>query len=298
MTLQQLICFREVAREKHFTRAAENLFVAQSSLSHSIQELEAEIGAPLFLRKNGKRVVITRYGEALLPFAENALNEIDAGMKQLSQMISPSKGIVNIAYTFINGYRPVTDLKNAFYENGQHSDILIHSIVNHGTLAFIEDRLTLCDADLAISCTRFSENSHIESLKLFEQELCVVVPAGHPLSSKSEISLHELKNEPILMFSGSYNLYDKTVQLFEYEGIKPNYIDGHTDWTELLLDVSRGEGVSILPKLDFGTQSVKYVKLSHPNNSRDVYLLWSKDKKLSPAALTVKNFCVDYFHQD
>lgn len=51
MTLQQMYYFLEVVKTRHFTKAAQNLYVSQSALSHSIQAMEREVGAPLFIRE-------------------------------------------------------------------------------------------------------------------------------------------------------------------------------------------------------------------------------------------------------
>lgn len=295
MTLQQLIYFKEVARVKHFTRAAENLYVAQSSLSHAIQELENEIGAPLFLRRNGKKVEITNYGMELLPYVDRALAEVEAGKQRLSEMISPERGIVNITYTFINGCNIMREIEDAFYADGAHPDIEIRSIVNHSGLSFLEDRLTLCDADLAISCTHFQPSRHVKAKRLCDQHLYVAVPPDSRYANCSGLSLHDIKDEPVIMYSGAYNLYGKVVQMFDYEGLTPKYLNGYTDWSTQLFDVARGKGVAILPKVDMSPAIVTYVPLIHPLSSRDVYLLWPTEHQLSAAASAVKDFVLDFY---
>lgn len=295
MTLQQLIYFKEVAKVKHFTRAAENLYVAQSSLSHAVQELESELGAPLFLRRNGKKVEITNYGEALLPYVDRALEAVNDGKRHLMDMIAPERGVVNIAYTYLNGCSIIQEVEDTFFADGNHSDIQIRAIVNHGGLGFIEDKLALCEAELAISCTPFSSSRYVQAVKLCEQQLYAAVAAGSSYAQRNEISLHDLKDEPVIMFTGAYNLYDKVMQMFELENLKPQYVDGYTDWSTIPLAVARGKGVSILPKLDVNTTQVAYIPLSHPHAKRDVYLLWPTGHQISKAAETVKQYIIDYY---
>ena len=62
MNLQQLRYFHKIAALKNYTKASEELFVAQSSLSHSMAKLEHELGVPLFI-KQGRNIVVTSYGE-------------------------------------------------------------------------------------------------------------------------------------------------------------------------------------------------------------------------------------------
>ena len=64
MNLQQLYYFRTLAEIRSYTRAAAKLIVTQPSLSHAINDLEGELGVPLFIRDN-RHVTLTRYGESL-----------------------------------------------------------------------------------------------------------------------------------------------------------------------------------------------------------------------------------------
>ena len=89
MTLTQLRYFCEVAKTRHFTAAANNLYVAQSSLSYAIRELEAELEAPLFIRRPNKRIDLTEFGHALLPYAEAGIKMLEDGKNEVVSMRSP-----------------------------------------------------------------------------------------------------------------------------------------------------------------------------------------------------------------
>ena len=79
MELRQLATFREVASALSFTRAAEALDYAQSSVSSQIQELELELGIPLFERL-GKRILLSDAGRRLQPYAERLLQLADEAL--------------------------------------------------------------------------------------------------------------------------------------------------------------------------------------------------------------------------
>jgi LysR family cyn operon transcriptional activator len=82
MELRHLRYFLALAERLSFTRAAAQVHVTQSTLSHQIKKLEDELGRPLFQRA-GKRVIMTEAGELLLPSLRRALNEIDKGIRLL-----------------------------------------------------------------------------------------------------------------------------------------------------------------------------------------------------------------------
>ena len=88
MNLSQLQYFRTLAKEEHYTRAAQILSITQPSLSHAIAQLEQELGTRLF-EKKGRNVVLTRYGKIFLPYVEESLNTV-MGICPGSTPISPS----------------------------------------------------------------------------------------------------------------------------------------------------------------------------------------------------------------
>lgn len=73
MNLSHLRYFVELAHTRHYTRAAEHLFITQPSLSHAIGQLESELGVPLFER-SGRNTTLTRLGEEFLVCAERTLS--------------------------------------------------------------------------------------------------------------------------------------------------------------------------------------------------------------------------------
>src|SRR5688572_25426725 len=75
--------FAAAARLSSFTRAAEELGVTQSAVSHGIRELEARIGRPLFVR-DGRRLTLSETGRLYLPFVGDALDRLKAGDRALA----------------------------------------------------------------------------------------------------------------------------------------------------------------------------------------------------------------------
>lgn len=82
MDLEYLRTFISVVKTKNFTKSAEALHVAQSTITSRIQSLEAEIGKPLF-RRNNKQVILTQAGITFLPFAERILALYHEGKEML-----------------------------------------------------------------------------------------------------------------------------------------------------------------------------------------------------------------------
>lgn len=94
MDSRQLEVFAAVAEERSFTRAAQRLFAAQSTVSASVQALEAELGAPLFERST-RQVALTPVGEAVLVEAQGALDAIDRMRTAAAQSAAGLRGRVS-----------------------------------------------------------------------------------------------------------------------------------------------------------------------------------------------------------
>ncbi|MEB3363502.1 LysR family transcriptional regulator [Lactobacillus sp. R2/2] len=96
MNLNQLYYFRELADQKQYTKAADNLFISQPTLSISIKQLENELQCKLF-NHNGRYVQLTEYGRIFYDTVTKSLNTLDRGKKQIEQRISQDQGNIHIA---------------------------------------------------------------------------------------------------------------------------------------------------------------------------------------------------------
>lgn len=84
MNLDHLRYFVKLAEVRHYTRAAEHLCISQPSLSHAINQLESELGVPLFER-TGRNTTLTRFGEEFLECAQRSLGALDVGIDSLQR---------------------------------------------------------------------------------------------------------------------------------------------------------------------------------------------------------------------
>lgn len=101
MELRHLHTFKTVAEVRGFTRAAELLGYAQSSITAQIQFLEEEVGAPLFNRL-GKKITLTEAGKRLLPYACEILKLHDSALETTKESGIPS-GTIVIGASIVSG---------------------------------------------------------------------------------------------------------------------------------------------------------------------------------------------------
>src|ERR1700694_5065856 len=95
MQIHQLAYFESVSRHLHFTRAAEELHVAQPSVRQQIRKLEAELGAPLFHRMK-RQVALTEVGKTFLPHARAVLRRRDEARLEVQELSGLRKGTLSV----------------------------------------------------------------------------------------------------------------------------------------------------------------------------------------------------------
>jgi len=90
--------FQVVARLENVTRAAEELYIAQPSLSKTITRLEESVGVPLFERQ-GRRIRLNHFGKTFLKRVERSLNELEEGQREVADLAGLERGSVTVGAT-------------------------------------------------------------------------------------------------------------------------------------------------------------------------------------------------------
>lgn len=286
MTLTQLKYFCEVAKTKHFTAAANNLYVAQSSLSYSIRELEAELEAPLFMRRPNKQIALTEFGQALLPYAEAGIKTLEDGKDEIISMRNPMRGKVKIGFFFSVAFTVVPYLVRQFALDYPDSEVTLETAVYHNW-ADLRDTLLRGQCDLVISAGNIT--SECESAVIARHRIVLTVPKNHPFASLESVSPAELKHEKLLAIDVNSNMDLAIKEMFKAEGITPHmtYV---SDWTSQQLAVLAGHGLALSTDVPVDDKFLVKVKLDSPKSIMPLYLTWPCNRKLSQVTTFVKNY--------
>ena len=173
MELRQLRYVEAVARHRHFTRAAEELHVAQSALSHQIRRLEAELGTELFERTS-RTVIVTEAGEAVAARARSILAEVDGVREEVDQLRGLVRGRVSVGATLPAGELDVPRLLVSFSEAFPGIEVDLHE----GTAGDMRSYLAEDRVDAAFSLLARDPPADIEVEHLSEEEVVAAFPAG------------------------------------------------------------------------------------------------------------------------
>ena len=191
-TLHQLKVFEATARHGSFTRAAEELFLTQPTVSMQVKQLTKAIGLPLF-EQVGKRLYLTDAGRELF----STCQEIFQNLEQLEMTIANLKGMkqgkLRLAVITTTKYF-MPRLLGPFCQRYPGIDVSL-TVTNHERVI---ERLANNQDDLYVM-SQLPDNIDIKAHPFLENPLVVVAPYNHPLAKEKNISLKRLAEEPFIM---------------------------------------------------------------------------------------------------
>ncbi|BDZ54154.1 LysR family transcriptional regulator [Agromyces marinus] len=246
MNLEQLRSFVEVARSGNFTRAAEELYLAQPSLSRQIAALEQDLGAELFHRARGGST-LTVAGESLLPLARRMLADAESVRRELAELAGLERGRVRLGATPTLCISLVAEVLSTFH--AEHPAIELH-LSEQGSRRLL-DELAGGELDLAlVTTTDATAPGRFTVTPLLVEELVVVSSAAAPpVTERDTISLAEVARLPQVVFSSTYDLRAATDAAFRAASLEPEVVLEGAEMDAVLRFVERGLGVAIVPAL-------------------------------------------------
>lgn len=242
MTMMQLSYFVEVVKQRNFTRAAEKLFVSQSTLSKAIRTLENEFQAEFIVRR-AKDLLITQDGLAFYEYATKMLNYYHAQTQALEQQLRCSGGSLALGLPPSAGTIYFSSLIYQFRQAYPETDLQITEITSKS----IRDLVYNGALDLGVVIEPFSDPKFFRQT-VFRSEAVLVVPKQHPLAGKDSVDFGALKGERMLMVSPDYMYYDVVLERCSTAGFVPNIVFESSQWDLLLEMIANNQGISILPK--------------------------------------------------
>lgn len=283
MNLYQLRYFSVLAKTGHFRKAAQQLCIAQPSLSHSISLLEQELGVALF-EKQGRRSVLTAEGAQFLTYVEKSLEILDDGILNM-QHIAMGEGLIELGFLRTLGVELIPEMAQGFLESQKEKTIRFkfHTGITASLIRGLKDK----KYDI-VFCTRRENEPDIEFLPVSRQDLVVIVPRNHPLSNRYAISLEELAPYPQVCFANTSGLRSIIDNLFEKVHVVPRIAYEIEEDIVIAGLVAKGFGVAVVPYMpDLLRMDVKIIQIASPYWERNFYMATLKNHHLTPA---VKNF--------
>jgi DNA-binding transcriptional LysR family regulator len=246
MELRHLRYFVAVAEALNFTKAAENLRLAQPSLTRQIKDLEAEIGVRLFDR-SGKRISLTQEGESFLLDARRLLAECVQSVQAVQRLSRGEASQLNIGYIANVYHELLPATLGTFRRACPRTALNLFDM----TPAEQYQALDKHKIDLGFVCFRtrsIGSDLHWESVG--HDVLMVAVAAGSPLAKKTKIDLKDLES---MFFVGmSEKTYpgsnDWLINACREAGFTPRILQDADREPAVISFVAAGLGVALLPE--------------------------------------------------
>jgi DNA-binding transcriptional LysR family regulator len=286
MEIQYLHEFAVIAELGSFSKAAEVLCIAQSSLSKHLISLERELDLPL-LNRTSRSVTLTAAGAEVLPLARQ--------MTQLHHQITDiaaaqnaqEKVTVQIASIPVMAQYAITGALAQFQARHPGIDLQITECEQHE----LPELFARDACELAFARREADMDFSLEYKTYCADRLLAVLPADHSLAGAESVTLQQLRDEPFLLLDRQTAVYTLCRNLFTKAGFSPRIAyTGHRP--ENIVDlVAQGMGVALLMERHtalMGGSGVARVPLA-PTVRSDICLVRHKRRHLSPAARTFWN---------
>lgn len=237
MELLQMQYFLKIAETGNMTRAAEELYISQSSLSRTISRLERDLGVKLFDRI-GRQIYLNEFGQIFLNRTKQVFMQLDEAQREISDLLGKSNHKIRVGITipgimtfFLERYVSLQNqiqLLQFFIQRNKATEAL-----NDGTV------------DYVITADNLSSDV-IQWQPLVQDSIIALVPEDHPLASNEVISLSQLIGEPIVTTPNGYGIRPLIEDCFSTVGASPNIVFEETDPSLIFQIVQNGIGIGFV----------------------------------------------------
>lgn len=274
MELRHLRHFVAVAEELHFARAADRLGIEQSPLSHSIRNLESELGIKLFQRTT-RRTWLTRAGTRFYAEAVRILERVDAAASAARNEVSEPPSRIGVGLAEHAAGEPFT--RFLFELEHRHPPIAVdvREVTSEEASGLVADRIL----DLAVVLKQ-ADAPGLRHARAWAEPLSLIVSMNHHLADRGSVSIQEIASQPFIMpHSGTSPGYVGQIEaLFDRCDVRPakTHIAKHQNM--MVTFASTGRGLALLPEsFAHGLTVVAVLPLVEPQAELVSWLLYREE---------------------
>jgi len=291
-TLRQFQVFEAIYRLGSFTRAAEELFLTQPTVSMQIKKLTDAVGMPLF-EHVGRNVVPTEAGNELYEACRSMFETLVNLEMKISDLQGLKRGRLRMAVITTAKYL-APELLGKFSEQYPGIDLALQ-VTNREKII---SRMHSNEDDLYIMGQIPKGEFEVETLPFAPNPLVIMAPRNHPLVGKKNISMEEIAKEPFIIREPGSGIRDATYKEFESRGLRPNVRMELGSNEAIKHAIAGGLGLSVLSLHTItleGTEGpVAILDVEGFPILRQWYMVYPKGKELSLIAETFLSFVKDY----
>ncbi len=278
--LKQLRAFCYTAQLKSMSRAAEQMFLSQPSISLLIQSLEKDLEQKLFLRK-GPRIALTAEGSTLFEMSLPLVEGLETLPESFAEKCKHSVvGSLNIAAVEAIILYTLPDIIKRYADT--YPDI--HIKLNNWSAAIGVDKVRNGEVDFAIGST-LNVPDDVVYLPIYSFEPVLITPVGHPLLANKQVNMHDISQYGLILSPQHMSTWQMVDLVFKQYNVDYKVKLEVGGWEVLKKYVENGLGVSIVTDICLsGNEKLGRVPLIEYFPKRTYGLFLRRGKVLSPAA--------------
>ena len=270
MDIRQLKYFVAVANTRNFTRASEQLHIAQPPLSRQIQLLEGELGVQLIMR-NTRPLKLTEAGRVFYEQALQILNRLDQLKTTTQQIGMNQRQRLSIGFVASTLYGGLPKLVRQLRQRYPDVDIQLVELTSMQQLAALKSGRI----DVGLGRIR-SNDASVARTVLREERLALAIPLGSPLAtSDKDISLKVLNGQTLIIYPKEPrpSFADHILNLVNERGIRPSDIHEVREIQAALGLVAAESGLCLVPSSARLRNDLHYRLIDDPRATSPIILM-------------------------
>lgn len=296
MEFKQLKSFVVVAETLSFSKTAEILNFAQSSISDQIRLLEDELGCKLFERL-GKNISLTKEGNKFLSYAEKIISLCDEAKQCVAEALTPTGSLIIATAETLCVFR-LPDLFKEYCSRFPEVEVNLRV----GNCEDFPSMLRKNKVDIAFTLDNEKSYTDIISKTLLYEPLVLVSNATDSLAGRDMIELIELENKNLILTQRGCSYRARFEEYLASVDVRPKSFLELESIEAIKQYVLSGFGISFLPRVavekEIEDGQLVELKYNGPEFYTSAQVLYHKDKWLSPALQAILDMSSEMFQND
>jgi DNA-binding transcriptional LysR family regulator len=278
LEFSELHAFVVLARELHFRKASERLFLSQPALSKKIQRLEEKLNGALFVRSR-RKVALTDAGRSFLPKAAKLLQDAEDALRETQAIVEGRAGTLRIGFGIasVSEILPQTILR--FRKLYPGVELQMRELPSPSQVSsLMESRLDAGILRMPVT------NSKLISIPLFSEHLVLATPADVRFRSKQGINAFRHSGFIFVSPSISKAFHDRVLGLCLRAGFTPRIVQEANEILTILHFVRAGVGVSLVPRsaVHLKVPGVRFHELGWKEPLWRIGIAWNRNSEKLP----------------
>ncbi|RTR25846.1 LysR family transcriptional regulator [Robertmurraya yapensis] len=280
MDLHQLYVFTKVVEHKSFSKAAEAVYLSQSTVSSHIQSLEKILNVQLFDRV-GRETIITPYGERLYHWALKLLQLKDEALFDIKESVTELKGVIHLGVSSVPGQFLVPKIVKRFRE--EYANVTFS--LSEYPSKIVAEKVMSGMVDMGFLGEKY-ENDKLHYIPLMKEKLVLISSKEFALAES--VSIHDIIHCPFIMRSSDSGTKAILEKFLKKQHIKEEQLNvvAYTESSQSLIEfVKQGIGIAIISEIaakEYCTGThLQIHELEDFHDERYFYLVYNEMKTLS-----------------